>query len=186
MRTIAHIADLHFGTEDPHVAEVLLSELYDLKPSLIVISGDLTQRARKKEFIAAREYLNRMPKPYLVVPGNHDIPLFDIIRRFFAPLNYAGLVTRQVRAPARACARRCGDQGLPHASKAVWYRAWMRCLWGEPVASAPRGRGRQQHERRRDLGPSPAECVAARAAPLWYKHPCLPLLPPCLQVAKDR
>jgi 3',5'-cyclic AMP phosphodiesterase CpdA len=97
VRTIAQISDLHFGTEDTHVAEVLLAELHELKPSLIIISGDLTQRARKNQFIAAREYLDKLPKPYLVIPGNHDIPLFDIFRRFLAPLNrYKKYITEEL------------------------------------------------------------------------------------------
>lgn len=87
MRTIVQISDLHFGTEDEHIAEVLLGELNEMKPSLIVVSGDLTQRARKAQFIAARKYLDRLQQPYIVIPGNHDIPLFDVFRRFLAPLN---------------------------------------------------------------------------------------------------
>jgi 3',5'-cyclic AMP phosphodiesterase CpdA len=52
----------------------------------VVVSGDLTQRARRKEFLAARRFLDRIPSPKLVVPGNHDIPLFDLVRRFAFPL----------------------------------------------------------------------------------------------------
>lgn len=86
MKIIAHISDLHFGTEDVNVAEALLKKLHEDKPALIIISGDLTQRARTSQFKAAKEYLDKLPKPYLVIPGNHDIPLFDIFRRFLAPL----------------------------------------------------------------------------------------------------
>lgn len=86
MRTIAHISDLHFGTEDPAVAEELIATLNAARPSLIVVSGDLTQRARRAQFAAARDYLARLPRPLVVVPGNHDIPLFDIARRFLSPL----------------------------------------------------------------------------------------------------
>ncbi|MDY0039162.1 MAG: metallophosphoesterase family protein [Desulforhabdus sp.] len=86
MRRVAHLSDLHFNTIDLHVAEGLLSDLEDLQPDLVVVSGDLTQRARRRQFQAARNYLQRIPFPQLVVPGNHDIPLFDIVRRFLAPL----------------------------------------------------------------------------------------------------
>lgn len=82
MKVIAHISDLHFGTEDTNVAEALVKKLHEDKPALVIISGDLTQRARTNQFKAAKEYLNKLPKPYLVIPGNHDIPLFDIFRRF--------------------------------------------------------------------------------------------------------
>jgi 3',5'-cyclic AMP phosphodiesterase CpdA len=84
--TIAHISDLHFGTESPEVVEGLLEDLASIDPTLVVVSGDLTQRARRKEFVAARLFLDRIPFPRLVVPGNHDIPLFDLVTRFARPL----------------------------------------------------------------------------------------------------
>ncbi|MEO7599553.1 MAG: metallophosphoesterase [Opitutus sp.] len=86
MRTIAHISDLHFGTVIPQVAEGLVQDLAELAPSLVIVSGDLTQRARTGQFEAAASYLARLPRPQLVVPGNHDVPLFDVARRFFSPL----------------------------------------------------------------------------------------------------
>lgn len=86
MRTLAHVSDLHFGTVVPAVAEGLVSDLKTLEPSLVVISGDLTQRARRGQFADARDFLLRLPKPQLVVPGNHDIPFFDVARRFLSPL----------------------------------------------------------------------------------------------------
>jgi 3',5'-cyclic AMP phosphodiesterase CpdA len=87
MRTIAHISDLHFGTEVPTVAQALRTDLAATQPSLLVVSGDLTQRARTAQFEAARAYLAELPHPQLVIPGNHDVPLYDIVRRFAAPLN---------------------------------------------------------------------------------------------------
>lgn len=86
MRTIAHISDLHFGTEDLGREEALVEDVHGLRPSVVAVSGDLTQRARRSEFAAARAFLSRLPVPRVVVPGNHDIPLFDLARRFLAPL----------------------------------------------------------------------------------------------------
>ena len=86
MTTLAHISDLHFGAESPEIVEGLLDDLVSAEPTLVVVSGDLTQRARRKEFAAARLFLDRIPVPRLVVPGNHDIPLFDLVRRFVRPL----------------------------------------------------------------------------------------------------
>jgi 3',5'-cyclic AMP phosphodiesterase CpdA len=86
MPTIAHISDLHFGAEDPVVAEGLLQDLADLQPTMVANSGDLTQRARASQFKAARAYLDRIPFPQLTVPGNHDIALYDVIQRFLCPL----------------------------------------------------------------------------------------------------
>lgn len=87
MRTIAHISDLHFGRVERFADEALMLDLREMAPSLIAISGDLTQRALDTQFRRARAYLARLPAPYIVVPGNHDIPLFDVTRRFLLPLH---------------------------------------------------------------------------------------------------
>jgi 3',5'-cyclic AMP phosphodiesterase CpdA len=86
MITLAHISDLHFGAETPEVVEGLLEDLASIAPGLLVVSGDLTQRARRSQFQAARLFLDRIDVPRLVVPGNHDIPLFDVVTRFARPL----------------------------------------------------------------------------------------------------
>jgi 3',5'-cyclic AMP phosphodiesterase CpdA len=86
MTTIAHISDLHFGAVVPDLAEGIILDLEAEQPDLVVVSGDLTQRARKSQFVAARSFLDRLSFPKLVVPGNHDIPLFDVFRRFLKPL----------------------------------------------------------------------------------------------------
>ena len=87
MRTIAHLSDLHFGRIDPAVVEGLVADLRDRHPSLLVVSGDFTQRARPEQYREAAELLKRLPKPQLVVPGNHDVPLYDVVRRFIFPLH---------------------------------------------------------------------------------------------------
>jgi 3',5'-cyclic AMP phosphodiesterase CpdA len=99
MRTIAHISDVHFGTiTDPHVVDGLVQDINSRKPTLVVCSGDLTQRARSSQYRAAAEFLKRFEAPVLVVPGNHDIPLFDVVRRFFFPLsNYRKFITNDLR-----------------------------------------------------------------------------------------
>lgn len=94
MRTIAHISDIHFGADDPPVVEGLVEDLSHREPDLLVVSGDFTQRARGKQFRRAMEFISRLPGPQLFVPGNHDIPLRDVLRRFFTPLaNYKKYVT---------------------------------------------------------------------------------------------
>ena len=85
MTLVLHISDPHFGEADPVIAESLLDEINALQPRLLAISGDLTQRARRTQFEAARAWLDRLLVPYLVVPGNHDIPMYDVVRRFVAP-----------------------------------------------------------------------------------------------------
>jgi 3',5'-cyclic AMP phosphodiesterase CpdA len=86
MRTIAHISDIHFGREDPVIVEGLLRAISDAAPDLVVVSGDLTQRARKRQFRAAREFLRSLPPvPQIVIPGNHDISLTSLVDRAFKP-----------------------------------------------------------------------------------------------------
>ncbi|HEX4766157.1 MAG TPA: metallophosphoesterase [Lichenihabitans sp.] len=86
MRTIAHLSDLHFGHLDPAILPVLRGTLLDVRPDLVVVSGDLTQRARREEFEHARQFLDGLPFPRLVVPGNHDVPLYDVVDRWLRPL----------------------------------------------------------------------------------------------------
>ncbi len=87
MLTILHISDLHFGPFFvPKVAEALLATATELQPQIIVASGDFSQRATAEEFIAAREYLDKLPKvPLVVCPGNHDVPLYRVSERIFTP-----------------------------------------------------------------------------------------------------
>ncbi len=82
---IAHISDTHFGTEIPPVMAALHKHLHETCPDVIILSGDITQRARRGEFLAARAFADSLPAPVLAVPGNHDIPLYNILRRFIAP-----------------------------------------------------------------------------------------------------
>lgn len=85
-KTILHFSDIHFGTKHaPDRAEALLDAIRAKQPSIVALSGDLTQRAREIEFQQARALLDRIETPSVVVPGNHDVPLWNVFRRFFAP-----------------------------------------------------------------------------------------------------
>jgi 3',5'-cyclic AMP phosphodiesterase CpdA len=86
VKTIAHLSDLHFGRHDETAAERLLADLSEKKPNMVVVTGDLTQRARHRQFAAARAFLERLPRPVIVIPGNHDVPLYDIVERFVGRL----------------------------------------------------------------------------------------------------
>jgi 3',5'-cyclic AMP phosphodiesterase CpdA len=86
VRTIFHISDVHFGPPHlPRVAQGVLEFVDRHGPDLVVLSGDLTQRARPEQFRAAREFVDRIPVPTLVVPGNHDVPLYRVCERVFDP-----------------------------------------------------------------------------------------------------
>lgn len=83
--TIAQISDLHFPFTSEPILAALRRSLFEASPAVLVVSGDLTQRARESQFLAAREYLGTLPRPQIVIPGNHDVPLYDVYRRFLRP-----------------------------------------------------------------------------------------------------
>jgi 3',5'-cyclic AMP phosphodiesterase CpdA len=86
MRILVHLSDLHFGCVDERLLEPLRECVAAIKPHLVVVSGDLTQRARPEQFEQARRFLDTLPGPQLVVPGNHDVPLYNVFKRFVNPL----------------------------------------------------------------------------------------------------
>ena len=85
MSVLLQISDPHFGTEQPPVVEALVALARQQRPDLLVLSGDITQRARPAQFRAARAFTDRLGAPLLAIPGNHDIPLFDLWARLRRP-----------------------------------------------------------------------------------------------------
>lgn len=86
MTAIAHISDSHFGTVDERVRVALLEDLRTHSPNVVLLSGDITQRARRYQFGEAKAFIDALPAvPRLAIPGNHDIPLFDVLTRFTHP-----------------------------------------------------------------------------------------------------
>ncbi|MDY0006922.1 MAG: metallophosphoesterase family protein [Spongiibacteraceae bacterium] len=85
MPTLVHISDLHFGRDVPAVTAALLAQLRDLNPDCVIISGDLTQRATGAQYRAARQFLDQLHWPHVVIPGNHDLPGVDLWTRFVRP-----------------------------------------------------------------------------------------------------
>lgn len=94
--SIIHLSDLHFGKTHDHVLEHLddFLRLHQNTIKLAIFTGDLTQRARKNEFLAAKKFIESLNSPFFVVPGNHDIPLYNLFLRFLSPykrfLKYLG------------------------------------------------------------------------------------------------
>jgi 3',5'-cyclic AMP phosphodiesterase CpdA len=89
VRTLVHLSDLHFGRVNEALLGPLARRISAIAPDVVVVSGDLTQRARKRQFQAARAFLDALPTPQIVVPGNHDVPLYNVFARFLTPLrNY--------------------------------------------------------------------------------------------------
>jgi len=89
MPRLVHLSDLHFGAHDEKLVEAVERRIDELKPDLVVVSGDFTQRAKTEQFKEACEFLGRLQHSgheVLGVPGNHDVPLYDVLRRFLSPL----------------------------------------------------------------------------------------------------
>jgi 3',5'-cyclic AMP phosphodiesterase CpdA len=89
MARLVHLSDLHFGAHDERLVSAVETRVDELEPNLVVISGDFTQRARTEQFREACQFLERMQHSgheVLGVPGNHDVPLYDVLRRFLSPL----------------------------------------------------------------------------------------------------
>jgi 3',5'-cyclic AMP phosphodiesterase CpdA len=87
MRTLVHLSDLHFGRVDATLLDPLRDLVHRIAPSVVVVSGDLTQRAKSEQFEQARAWLDQLPGPQIIVPGNHDISLYNVFRRFVLPLD---------------------------------------------------------------------------------------------------
>ncbi|MFN3581870.1 MAG: metallophosphoesterase family protein [Pseudomonas sp.] len=85
MIRLLQISDPHFGTQRPEVVAALTALSHSLAPDLVVLSGDITQRARRTQFEQARQFTQQLMRPVLAVPGNHDIPLFNLYSRLFRP-----------------------------------------------------------------------------------------------------
>jgi 3',5'-cyclic AMP phosphodiesterase CpdA len=103
MRKIIHISDLHFGRINKKMVEAILAAFTDIKPDLVIISGDLTQRARPAQFKSAVAFLDNLKSsgfPYFVIPGNHDIePFISPLARIRDPYrNYRKYISEDIQS----------------------------------------------------------------------------------------
>lgn len=85
MPRILHLTDLHFGFHRAELVEPLLARIADLRPDLVVVGGDITHRGRTAQMIEARAFLDRIAAPLICMPGNHDMPLWNVVARLFWP-----------------------------------------------------------------------------------------------------
>lgn len=85
MTRIALLADLHFGSVPLGLAERLGESLTAAAPDVIVVAGDLTMRSRTREFVAGKAWLSTLAAPLMLLPGNHDLPVWNVFERFANP-----------------------------------------------------------------------------------------------------
>lgn len=99
MIRLFHISDLHFGAEDKAALSWFEAIVRSEAPDAIVVTGDLTLRARREEFRAAGDWLKALDRPLTIEPGNHDLPYFDLWTRFFAPYRHYRAVENALERP---------------------------------------------------------------------------------------
>ena len=125
MTRLFHVSDLHFGREDKEAiawfAETVRAEM----PDAVICTGDLTMRARSREFEAAGKYLEALPVPVTVEPGNHDLPYFNPLDRFFSPYRRYGRVERLIERPLDL--KQVTVVPLKTTARAQWRHNWS---WG--------------------------------------------------------
>lgn len=159
MRIIAQISDLHFGAHEPVVVANLHAALSAIRPDLVVVSGDITQRARKEQFAEAALFLERLEAEglrLLVVPGNHDVPMHKPVQRLFWPL----------RRYSRFIAR----------GRSAWYCDTELAVLGLASAHGLTVKdGRLTRVQVRAIGHSFASAPASAARILVTHHPLVPL-----------
>lgn len=86
MTVVVHCSDLHFGRTVPHLVERFKNAVAELKPDVLVVSGDLTTLGTRDEFAQAKAFLSDIDAPVLAVPGNHDVPAKNLFARFVMPM----------------------------------------------------------------------------------------------------
>ena len=104
MLTVLHGSDVHFGKPHrPNVATAFLEMARTVAPDVIVLAGDFTQRAKVREYEQARTFLRQLHDvPVVVTPGNHDIPLYRVLERIFAPFrNYRAFISQELDTVTR-------------------------------------------------------------------------------------
>lgn len=125
MPRFVHISDLHFGREQPAIIEAWFKLMLEIKPDLVIISGDLTQRATDEEYLAAQQFLKHLIWPYFIVPGNHDMSATNPLERFLSTWDK----WHQYIAPSTEpslIAPSFTVLGVNTARPAGWYFDWSR------------------------------------------------------------
>jgi predicted MPP superfamily phosphohydrolase len=144
MSVLLQISDTHFGTEQPRVVEALVALAAQQRPDLVVLSGDITQRARPAQFRAAKAFVDRLGAPVLAVPGNHDIALFDLWARLTRPYARYARCSAPISSP---CTRRRICWSLASTPRAPGGTRTGRCPRADRSCGKPADRRQPQQLR---------------------------------------
>ena len=122
MSVLFHVSDLHFGREDQTALAWFADAVAREQPDAVVVTGDLTMRARSHEFEAAKAWLAALKRPITLEVGNHDLPYFNPLRRLFMPYRRFKRVEKAIERPIELADARL----VPLKTTA---RAQMRFNW---------------------------------------------------------
>jgi len=122
--SLFHLSDIHFGLEDGNALDWVKGEIARKRPDAVAISGDLTMRARHREFAAATDWISSLDVPVTVEVGNHDLPYFNLLERFFDPY-------RRIRAIEDKLEREIDLPGLAVVPLKTVARAQPRLNWSK-------------------------------------------------------
>lgn len=162
---LLHISDLHFGHHDPALAAGFAEDINAQHPDLIVASGDFTQVGSKEEFEQAREFLDTLHAPVFAVPGNHDVPAVNILRRF---LNPYGLYRRYISPDLEPFLEM---DGVVLVGMRTSRRARLEWNWGHGTIS--RGQLEDLDERFARASPNAVRVIVAHHPLLFPTQPML-------------
>ncbi len=122
--TLFHVSDLHFGAEDSAALDWFARAVEDVRPDAVICTGDLTMRARHREFAAAAAWLGALAAPVMVEPGNHDLPYFNLFERFTAP--YARYHALRMAVHRDLVLDGAAIIALPTVAAAQWRLNWSK------------------------------------------------------------
>ena len=99
MTRLFHVSDIHFGAEDRAALDWFAATVADERPDAVIVTGDLTMRARRHEFAVAQAWLESLRRPVTVEVGNHDLPYFNLLARFVTPYRRFQALERMIERP---------------------------------------------------------------------------------------
>jgi len=99
MTRLFHVSDVHFGREDREAIDWFAAKVREERPDAVIMTGDLTMRARRREFEAAAKWLESLGRPVTVEVGNHDLPYFNLWARFVTPYKRYQALERMIERP---------------------------------------------------------------------------------------
>lgn len=129
MTRLFHVSDIHFGAEDRAALDWFADRVAAEQPDAVIVTGDLTMRARRAEFAAAQAWLEALQRPITVEVGNHDLPYFNPWARFVTPYRRFQALERMIERPLEL-------RGVSIVPLKTTARAQLRLNWSKGYVSS--------------------------------------------------